>query len=262
VRVTDASSATTKRVLMDAYDDAADAFASVAHPAIYRHLAEPLAAALAEVTGPVLDVAAGVGALGYRLPPVVAFDISARQLAHNPADRRVRGDAERLPFRDGSFAAVACVFGINHFPDARAAIVEMARVAPIVGLLTWSRPERPYRPKQLVAEALERRFGRARSTAGMVLDELSDAVGSAAALHGLLAGAGLRAEAWSLDVEVPWPGVDAWLDYRLGMPSTRGRSDESALADVRRELAATIAALTPAELSWRPALVLALGRRP
>ena len=98
--------------------------------------------------GPVLDVAAGSGALGRLLPVAVALDLSAAQLRHNPLGARLQGDAERLPFRDDSFAAAGCAFGINHFPDPAAAVAEMARVAPLVGVLTWARPEPPTVPSR------------------------------------------------------------------------------------------------------------------
>jgi ubiquinone/menaquinone biosynthesis C-methylase UbiE len=92
------------------------------------------------------------------------------QLRHNRAARRVQADAERLPFRDGSFAPAVCAFGINHFLDPHAAVSEMARVASLVGVATWSRPEPPYAPKQAVLEVLTRYTGRARSPSGELVD--------------------------------------------------------------------------------------------
>lgn len=250
-----------KHELASAYDSAAPAFADDAGPLVYARLNRPLADALARVRGRILDVAAGSGALGPLLRETVALDISSGQLAHNPTALRVRGDAERLPFCDGAFAAAGCAFGINHFPDPVAAIAEMARVAPVVGLLTWVRPEPPYAPKQIVNDALARWAGRARSDVGALLDDLGNAVGSVEAIGGLLRGAGLRCDAWVIEVDVPWSGVDAWLAYRLGIPSAAGLVSDDDHIHVRREVAAAIAALSPAELRWRARLVFGLGQR-
>ncbi len=173
----------------DFYDANADSYRRQAERLVYRHLARPLVAALTPVPGPVLDVAGGTGAFGRLVGAAAALDISARQLAHHPAGWRVCGDAERLPFRCDAFAVAGCAFGINHFPDAAAAVREMARVAPVVGLLTWKRPEaRPYLPRQVV-EALVQ--PRTCATARMA-EELGVRAGSVDAVHELLAAAGLE----------------------------------------------------------------------
>jgi SAM-dependent methyltransferase len=164
----------TKRLFAEAYDASATGFARSADRLVYTYLARPLARALGEAAGPVLDVAAGSGALGRLLPAAVALDLSAAQLRHNPLPARLRGDAERLPFRDDAFAAAGCAFGVNHFPDPGAAVAEMARVAPLVGLLTWVRPETPYRPKQAVLEVVARHAGSGRTAAGILADEFGD----------------------------------------------------------------------------------------
>jgi SAM-dependent methyltransferase len=250
-----------KSLVAAAYDQAASAFAGFADRHVYRHLARPLAGALAGVDGPVLDVAAGSGALGRLLAvPVVAIDLSPAQLAGNPLAARVCGDAERLPFADGAFAAAACAFGVNHLPDPLAAVREMARVAPVAALLTWSRPEVAYAPKLAVQAVIDRHVpGAPRSAVGRALDGLGDAVGSPGVLHGLLTGAGLTAEAGELAGEVPWPGAEAFVDYRLAMVTVPDLGE--AAEAVRREAVQAVAALPAAELAWRPRLVLAVGRR-
>jgi SAM-dependent methyltransferase len=258
--VTDARSA--KRLFAEAYDASATSFAASADRLVYTYLARPLATALAEALagagGPVLDVAAGSGALGRLLPSVVALDLSAAQLRHNPLPARLQGDAERLPFRDGAFAAAGCAFGINHFPDPGAALAEMARVAPLVGVLTWTRPEPRYPPKQAVLEVLARHTGRDRTPAGRLADELGERVGSPAAVAALLAGAGLRPEVAEVEVALPWPGAAAFVDYRLATVGVAGLVDDPAAA--RREAIAAVAALPPAALPWTPRLVLGVGR--
>jgi hypothetical protein len=52
---------TAKRLFTEAYDAAAAGFARSADRLVYAYLARPLARALAEADGPVLDVAAGPG---------------------------------------------------------------------------------------------------------------------------------------------------------------------------------------------------------
>ena len=121
-----------KRLFAEAYDRSADGFARSADRLVYGYLARPLARALAEAAGRVLDVAAGSGALGRLLPAVVALDLSAAQLRHNPLEARLQGDAERLPFRDGTFAAAGCAFGINHFPDPGAAVAASGHPDPAI----------------------------------------------------------------------------------------------------------------------------------
>jgi SAM-dependent methyltransferase len=248
-----------KRLVAAAYDKAAEGFAHVADRLVYRHLARPLIDALGQVDGPVLDVAAGTGAAGRHFADVLALDLSIGQLRHNPARRRVRGDAEHLPFRNGGFSAAVCVFGINHFPDPAGAVAEMARVAPVVGLATWVRPEPLFGPKQVVDEMLVRYAGGARSSMGEVLDGLSARVGSVEAVTSLLAGAGLEPRVNRATVVVPWPGIEAFLNYRLSMPSTAAlNADTEAL---RREAAAALTGLADADLDWHAALIVGVGRR-
>ncbi len=247
-----------KRRIADAYDDASDAFGRTAEPLVYRHLVQPLHAALRHVRGTILDVASGTGTLARLLPGAVALDLSAGQLRHNQARWRVEGDAERLPFRSDAFAAAACAFGVNHCPDPATAVAEMARVAPEVALLTWARPERPYPPKQAVLEVIERHAGSARSEAGWFVDHLAAQVGSLEALRGLLAAAGLETTARPVTLEVPWPGAAAFVDYRLSLPGTAALPDRET---TRRDAIAAIEALPTAQLVWRPRLVVAVGRR-
>jgi len=257
-----ATGAGLKGQVAAAYDRAAGGFASSADRHVYSHLARPLADALAGAGGPVLDVAAGSGALGRLLAvPAVALDLSPGQLAGNPLAARVCGDAERLPFADATFAAAACAFGVNHLPDPLAAVREMARVAPVVALLTWSRPEPAYAPKQAVQAVIDRHAGAGggRSAVGRLLDGLGDAVGSPGVLAGLLTRAGLAAEAREVDGEVPWPGAEAFVDYRMAMVTLPDLGDDAGA--VRREAIEAVAALPAGELAWRPRLVLAVGRQ-
>ncbi len=93
-----------------------------------------------------LDVAGGdgywagkairYGAIAYCL------DIARHKLERGRhlrnAPHLIHGDALRLPFADGSFDAVMSVCAIEHFPDGKAALGEMARVLRRGGNLVMS----------------------------------------------------------------------------------------------------------------------------
>jgi SAM-dependent methyltransferase len=226
---------------------------------VYRFLCSPLAEALASPDGLALDVASGTGAFGRALAHAVAVDLAHGQLVRNPLRARVLGDAERLPFRDSAFRAAGCAFGLAHFPDPAAAVAEMARVAPLVGLLTWARPETPFAPKSIVLATIERHAGVPRTPAGMIVDEMADRVGSEKAVEGLLRRAGLDAQVRTVEVEVPWPGSEAFVRYRLSLSGVSALVAEPAA--VMEEAAAGISRLPAEALRWRPLLVLGIGRR-
>lgn len=248
-----------KSLIAAAYDRVAENYALYADDVVYRHLASPLAAHLRRVDGRVLDVAAGTGALSKGIQRAVAVDISTGQLRHNPVEMRVVADAEALPFADDSFAAAGSAFGINHFPRPHVAVREMARVAPAVGLLTWDHDADPYAPSETVLGVVRRHAGRARTEAGDLIEEMEGATGSTVALERLLRDAGLRPEVDEVTVEVPWPGTEAFVDYRM---STTGVLEDIAdLAAARAEAVRAVAALRRSELPWRPRLILGMGRR-
>ena len=252
---------TPGRLVAQSYDRAAEGFAAAADQHVYRLLAAPLVAAVARVAdigaGTVLDVAAGTGAVGRHFPRAVAVDLSFEQLRHNDARRRVGADGERLPFRDQCFAAAVCGFGVNHVADPAALVQEMARVSPVVGLSTWQRPEVPYAPKQVVFEVLARRTGGARSAAGLLLDRYTAAVGSVDAVASLIRADCASGDVHVAEVEIPWPGIDAYLDYRLSMPTSVQVLDDAGL---RTELRDALASLPTEALTWRPGIIVGVGR--
>ncbi len=127
------------------------------YPAIAAHL-EPASATLVATVGVgagvrVLDVATGSGnaalvaaALGAE---VTGLDLApslldvARRRAEEAELRIafVEGDAEDLPFADGSFDRVVSVFGAMFAPDQRRAAAELARVCRPggrIGLCAWT----------------------------------------------------------------------------------------------------------------------------
>jgi ubiquinone/menaquinone biosynthesis C-methylase UbiE len=81
-----------------------------------------------------LEVGAGSGFLSLPLSEVydlTCLDFSENMLSKNPlpADRKVVGRAEDLPFSDDSFDAVLCANLLHHLEEPQLAVVEMRRVA-------------------------------------------------------------------------------------------------------------------------------------
>src|SRR3954451_8612645 len=123
----------------------------------------------------VLDVATGPGhvaaAAAARGAVPVGVDVAEGMLAvarrdHPQLDFRF-GDAEALPFADGSFDAVVGAFVLNHLPRPEVAAAEFARVLAGGGRLAlsvWDVPERA-RFVGLVGDAVARAGG-SRTVAG------------------------------------------------------------------------------------------------
>ena len=75
----------------------------------------------------VLDVATGGGHVARRLREAGAEVVTVDAAPGMQPD--VIAPADHLPFADSSFDVVACRIAAHHFPDALAAVKEMARVA-------------------------------------------------------------------------------------------------------------------------------------
>ena len=243
------------------YNGSAEAFARSAH-LVYARLAEPLVAAAAVQPGErVLDVATGTGAVAGSLDGVVVgLDISAEQLRRNPlADKHV-GAAEHMPFADASFDVVVCGFGINHFVRPRTALDEVRRVLNPGGRLalsTWLRPQPGYPPKDIVLRALERHAGRSRTRAGEAVDVLSERVGTVDALSALLAETGFsRVHVAIAEVSIPWPGAEAFVDYRLAMLGAGAMLSAAAERELRREVGDALRLVSRAQLNWLPQVLV------
>ena len=96
----------------------------------------------------VLDVGAGTGTLAVRAevlgaavtavdPDAGMLDLAASVLGEGRVQRAALPD---LPFADGTFDAVLANFVVNHVPDPRAGVRELARVAAAggrVGVTIW-----------------------------------------------------------------------------------------------------------------------------
>lgn len=102
-----------------------------------------IAAHVVDALGPartVVNVGAGTGSYEPADRVVAAVEPSAEMVRQRPpsAAPAVRASAERLPFRDRAFDAALAVLTIHHWPDWRAGIAEMRRVARgPVAILTW-----------------------------------------------------------------------------------------------------------------------------
>jgi SAM-dependent methyltransferase len=242
------------------YELAAAGFSRHADKHVYRHLAGPLVQFLGPIQGVVLDVASGSGAVARLLPRVVALDISRNLLKANDALIRVQADAAQLPFRDDSFAAATCAFGLNHFPRPEIALAELARVAPLIGVVTWKRPEKSFAPAEAVFGVIERHCGRARSPVGEAVERMSVEVGSEPAVAALLAAAGLAATVTTVGATIPWPGTESFVDYRLSMLGSLAK--EADMPRLRADAIAAVDRLASDQLTWAPDLVMAVARRP
>jgi len=87
----------------------------------------------------VLNVGAGTGSYEPDDRDVVALEPSATMRAQRPAGSApcVGGVAGGLPFPAGAFDATLTVFSIHHWPDQRAGLDELRRVAPRHVIITF-----------------------------------------------------------------------------------------------------------------------------
>lgn len=121
---------------------------------ITKRVIEPMLDAAGVGSGSrLLDLATGPGyvaaAAQKRGANPTGVDIAGEMVALatrlNPGIRFLQGDAERLPFDDGSFSAAVANFAILHVGDPERAVAELARVLEPEGrvaLTVWDVPER------------------------------------------------------------------------------------------------------------------------
>ncbi len=107
--------------------------------AVFRPFAREVATrAAAHRPSRVLELAAGTGILTRELVAalpgahVTATDLNAAMVAHGaaavPGAVWEQADAQRPPYRDGSFDLVACQFGVMFLPDRPAAFAQVRRM--------------------------------------------------------------------------------------------------------------------------------------
>ena len=121
-------------------------------PLIFEPYAVDLANRLASLSlTRVLEVAAGTGVVTRRLVSmlpenvsIVATDLNQSMLdqasalgTKRPVEWR-QADAMRLPFRDGTFDAVVCQFGVMFFPEKSKAFSEARRVLRSGGVFIFN----------------------------------------------------------------------------------------------------------------------------
>ncbi len=93
----------------------------------------------------VLDLGCGSGTVAYESFPHLQF-VAADQFVHKasagwPTNAALAlADAERLPWREGTFDAAICNFVFEHFADPVSALRELDRVIRVGGLLYISVP--------------------------------------------------------------------------------------------------------------------------
>lgn len=128
-----------------AYDDI---FATITRQAI-----DPILQSFGDLSGRrFLEVACGTGHLageaskrGAKAEGIDFADTMLEKAATNyPNVTFLDGDAEKLPYPDASFDAVACSFGLLHFENADAAIAEAYRVLRKPGkyaFTAWCSPD-------------------------------------------------------------------------------------------------------------------------
>ncbi|MCA2981266.1 MAG: methyltransferase domain-containing protein [Myxococcaceae bacterium] len=101
----------------------------------------------------VLDLGCGPGDGAARIAELgaiaIGLDYSAGMLdsaRREPrlTNRLLRGDAGRLPFRDGAFDKLVCTNSFHHYPDHFKALCEMRRVLKPGGLLVLVDPRRDH----------------------------------------------------------------------------------------------------------------------
>ena len=111
----------------------------------YRRPDPRIAAAITAALGDarrVVNVGAGAGSYEPKDRNVIAVEPSETMIRQRSAGAAVvvRASAVGLPFRDGEFDAALAILTIHHWPDQRAGLLEMARVAKRCVLLTWEEP--------------------------------------------------------------------------------------------------------------------------
>jgi dolichol-phosphate mannosyltransferase len=93
--------------------------------------------------GRILDIGCGSSRIVQTLPGVVGMDLAMRKLRwlRAPGRHLLKGDMNRLPFRDGAFDTVICSEVIEHIPKEDVRLEELVRVISAGGLLVLGTPD-------------------------------------------------------------------------------------------------------------------------
>ena len=215
-----------------AYDGSADAWAT-GPTAVYRRLAEALvAAAPSSLAGRrVLDLGAGTGVASEVLLEAgarpIAVDLALGMLQHHRAERPpgTVGDAQALPFGDGTFDAVVAAFCLNHLPDPTAGLAECRRISRSGGVVLASTfPTDANHPAKAIVEAELERFGYQRPAWYRTFKaRIAELTGDADAFASAATDAGFSdIEVVRVDVEAGLDRPELAVEWRLNMPHSIG----------------------------------------
>lgn len=224
----------------------------------------------------VLDVATGSGnaaleaarrgarVTGLDLTPELLVTAGERAAAEHLAIAFVQGDAEALPFEDGSFDRVTSVFGAMFAPDQPRAAAELLRVC------------RPGGTVAVAAWTPDGLNGQLFATLGRHLPPPPEGFsppirwGMEEVVGELFAGTEVTCERRPAQGSVRADSIDAWLDYteRVLGPTVlakRALEPQGAWPQVRADLAALYARHNEASdgtLLAHPAYLLTVVRKP
>jgi ubiquinone/menaquinone biosynthesis C-methylase UbiE len=236
----EAESGEALRRIQEQFTRTADVYARMRQTTDERGLDAIVAIADPKPEARALDVACGPGfltlALARRCATATGFDATdaflalAREEAKQRGQDNVRfqqGDAEALPFADGSFDLVSCRAAFHHFPRPERVLAEMARVTARDGRLVVADLLGSEEPEQ----------ARLHDQIEILCDPTHARALPASELLALFAAAGLsvaRDIRSSMDYD-----LDEWISH--GAPSEDARAEivsrmESALEDDRTGL--------------------------
>lgn len=93
----------------------------------------------------VVNIGAGTGSYEPEDREIIAVEPSETMIRQRTAKAApaVRASATNLPFRDHEFDAALAILTIHHWPNQRAGLLEIARVAKRCVILTWEPPSSP-----------------------------------------------------------------------------------------------------------------------
>jgi ubiquinone/menaquinone biosynthesis C-methylase UbiE len=145
-----------KEAIQKQFTKTAEAFSTFAMRDTPEVLKEKVDFAKPQSTDLALDIACGPGAFALALAPRVhtvrGIDLTPEMLRRARAYQAeklitnaafVRGDAEQLPFPDGTFDLVSCQCSFHHMPKPRLVLREMVRMAKPEGRLLIIDPLAP-----------------------------------------------------------------------------------------------------------------------
>ena len=145
-----------KEAVQKQFTKTAEAFSVFAMRDTQDVLKEKVDFAKLQAADAALDIACGPGAFVLAIAPAVhsarGVDLTPEMLRRArgfQAEKQIfnadflRGEAEQLPFADGSFSLVSCQCAFHHMPKPKAILAEMVRVARPDGRLIIIDPVAP-----------------------------------------------------------------------------------------------------------------------